>query len=456
MRAVWMIAVIAAVTRAASAQPAPPQVPTQATDPYVADPATATTAPDAARGWARPPEGSRIVVFGAIGRGLQIGARFVVDVIAAPFRGIAWLEDRHRVLTRVREVFYNDAHTAGVLPAVALESGFGVMFGASAFHSDLFGHGERAAASATYGGSNRYAAQLKFERRRRWSETGPYFIARGRYEAADNLLFAGIGNAMDGGALAPNGETRYGERRWLATASSGVQLAVLGGQLRLGATYIFNDGEFDQDVASGDTPIGDVYDVAQLAGFGGIQLHEVTGDVELDLRDRDGASSSGVRIAGFGGGAFGDPWQFAHWGAEVTVYLTPWRARRTFLLRVANEGVQGDVPFTDLPRLGGPGLLRGYRRDQFRDDTMALATLEYRYPIHGSVSGALFVESGKVAPTYDALASTADWHVGYGGGLIVQTRDSIALTLQLAYGDGVQLYATTDVWQAFRKRTREL
>ncbi|MEO8701303.1 MAG: BamA/TamA family outer membrane protein [Kofleriaceae bacterium] len=443
MRAVWIVALLA---HTANAQPPP--------DPYAPDPAQPPTKPENARGWQQEPEPEHVVVLGALGRGLQISGRFVVDVIAAPFRGIAWLEDHHHVLTRTRDLFYNEDHTAGILPSLSLETGFGGSVGASAFHKNLFGNGERISLSGSYGGADRYAAQLKFERRAKAIGTSLYFNSRARYEAANNLFFEGIGNVSDGGPFAANGETRFGEQRVLATESMGVQLGAKERQVRLGLTYIFNDRTLDQNVASTDTPIGDLYDVAMLEGFEGVRIHEATADAELDLQSP--SRGLNTRLVGFAGGAFGDGYKFAHWGAEAALYWTPWRAGRTFVVRLANEGVQGDVPFTDLPRLGGSGLLRGYRRDQFRDETIAIATFEYQYPIQNSVSGTLFVETGKVGRTYDALASTKNLHTGYGGGLIVHTVESIVLTLQIAYGDGLQFYATTDVWQAFRKRSREL
>jgi outer membrane protein assembly factor BamA len=128
-------------------------------------------------------------------------------------------------------------------------------------------------------------------------------------------------------------------------------------------------------------------------------------------------------------------------------------------MRFAVEGIvdsDGDIPFTELPRLGGAGLLRGYRSGTFRDRTLGIATLEYRYPIHANLAGELFVEAGKVARSIPVLTNGDDWHVGYGGGLIVHTRTGVKFRIDLAYGDDLQLYFSTDVLDAFRKREREL
>jgi len=75
------------------------------------------------------------------------------------------------------------------------------------------------------------------------------------------------------------------------------------------------------------------------------------------------------------------------------------------------------------------------------------------------ISGDLFVETGKVASTYEALLGDGlrdDWHIGYGGGLLFHSRRSVKARIDIAYGDGLQVYFSTDVLDAFRKREREL
>lgn len=54
----------------------------------------------------------------------------------------------------------------------------------------------------------------------------------------------------------------------------------------------------------------------------------------------------------------------------------------------------GHISEFNLYKVGGQSSLRGYREDQFRGDRMALATLEYRFPIVSKVQGALFTDWG--------------------------------------------------------------
>ncbi len=417
------------------------------------------SAPEALRGWKTPPRApSGTPVVSQLGYGLRKTAHFLVAVVAAPVRGAVYLEDHYHVYSEVEDILYNDARTAGVLPSLSFSSGFGVKLGATAFHSDLFGHRERVAVSAGYGGPDRYSTQLQLALPALLGGRG-YARFVGRFEEDDRQFFQGIGNGSDpADPLRPAQETRFGEERTLAAASAGAHLGSDRARLGLGLSLIYNDRRFDQEVAAGETPIGDVYDVTALPGFAdGSASTELSLDVELDLRDREGQPGHGARVSGFVGPRSSAGAEHVHYGLEAAYYLSPWRQRRVFVLRAAHEGVsEHDISFVDLPRIGGAGSLRGFRTNRFRDDLATIGTLEYRYPIHNVISGALFVETGKVARSYDELFGADDWHVGYGGGLVVHTRNHLVFTAEVAYGDGWELYLTTDVLRAFRKREKRL
>ena len=96
------------------------------------------------------------------------------------------------------------------------------------------------------------------------------------------------------------------------------------------------------------------------------------------------------------------------------------------MLRAGIEGVTGDldeVPFVDLPRLGGPLLLRGYRQDRFRDRVMALGSAEYQFDLSNMFAGFLFVDAGRVYRDLSQLEQerVEDLRVGYGGGIQLHT-----------------------------------
>ena len=432
-----------------------------------ADPPAAApvTAPDGeARNFEQRPEEAH--VRGAfLVRGIRYGLGGIVWILVSPFRAINYAEARWHVLSD--PILVTKGHTAGVLPSLAFQSGFGFTIGARAFIDNYFGAGEEVSATASTGGSVVQAYQLKADLQR-LGDAPIYVRSRVRFEENSNLMFAGVGNAGTTSVTgtvpvrSASAKTRFSQTRLLTALSSGVQLGSGTPRLRIGANAIFNDRSFGgAGSSSRDPSIEMIYDTSTLRGFDtGYRNLELTGEIELDTRDTLGPTQHGGMARAFAGG--GSPLggaEYMHYGAEGAYFVTPWWPRRTFVGRLALDGVRDrdeDIPFTELPRLGGAGLLRGYSTDQLRDKLATVATLEYHYPIHENFSGQLFVEAGEVGRTYTELADLAHVHVGYGGGVIWHRPKTVRARIDIAYGDGLAVYFSTDVLDAFRKREREL
>jgi hypothetical protein len=156
-----------------------------------------------------------------------------------------------------------------------------------------------------------------------------------------------------------------------------------------------------------------------------------------------GAPSTGSRMSVFAGVARdaggGMNVAYTRYGANALRYFDLFNGDRVLVLRGRLEGVAGDaaaIPFTDLPRLGGPTLLRGYIRDRFRDRVSMLASVEYRYPIWRQMAGFLFVDAGRVLPELSdagrALWQPRQLRASVGGGLEFLNSDRFAIRGQVA------------------------
>ncbi len=438
-------------------------------DPYSRDPVAPVTVAGEARGYELEPRAHRSNLAVRAVAGLGVGLGYVAEVVFLPLRGAVYLESRHKLASKAKALLYNDAETFGVLPSVEFLTGFGTSLGASAFYRDWLGNDEKISVKAVYGGRVDQAYQAKLEMEH-LAGTRLYLNGRARWERNSNLFFKGIGHAPElatGSDLDPRAaaiETRYQQQRWLGVLSAGTHVD-RAKKLGLGVTAIYNDRRFDELAADASaTSIGAVYDTALLPGFAdGIRVLELSVDFELDTRDSPATPGSGVVVRGFAGhtAPLDNDYSFYHYGLESSLYWTPAQSGRVVVFRLAHDASydDGELPFTDQPRLGGAGLLRGYHIDRFRDDLAAIATIEYRYPVHFNISGMIFAETGKVARTYSELLGkgfTDDWRLGYGGGLIMHTPTGVKVRVDLAYGDGLQLYFSTDVLDAFRKREKEL
>ncbi|MEJ7598992.1 MAG: BamA/TamA family outer membrane protein [Kofleriaceae bacterium] len=409
-----------------------------------------------AHNYERAPEAAS-VRGGSIVRGVGVGLGVVFRVVFAPFRGLLYLDARYALVSKIKNVFVNDAGTLGIYPALSYATDFGVTYGAKAFLKDYFGAGEEASLSAKTGGAVTQQYQFKFELPH-IGGSPLYVRTRVRYEENSNLLFAGIGNEMAT-------HTRFSQQRFLTVLSTGVVLGNQGTRFRIGTSAIYNDRSFGAGAeAASDPSIETVYDTSMLRGFDdGFRNLELAVDAELDTRDVAGPTHNGAVLRAFaGGGSILEDAKYAHYGGEAAYFLSPFWPGRVFVGRVALEGVRdrnNDIPFTELPRIGGAGQLRGYRTDQFRDKLATVATIEYHYPIHANISGDVFVETGKVAATYEALLGSGlsdNWHVGYGGGFIIHSKSAVKARVDVAFGDGLHVYFSTDVLDAFRKRETEL
>lgn len=391
--------------------------------------------------------------------------RYALKLVFWPVREGIEFADRHAIVERVEDFLYNDARTAAVVPTFGYDSYFGPSFGAKAFHEDLAGHGEHVSAEARFGGQYQLATQLRFSANnfggsRLWLES----VAR--YESAPGLLFQGIGHgdaAQTGTGLDPRAAsiaTRYSVDRFLSLFRSGVTFGRPGEMLQLGATGIYNVRDFGERDRGRDPSIEQVYDTSKLVGFNErVATLETDLNVVVDLRDVAGATASGGYLELFAGYVprIG-PYSFWHHGAELTGFIDLYKRNRVLVLRAFVEGVNGrdeDIPFSELPRLGGPNRLRGYRLDRFRDEKVAVGTVEYRYPIHQYVAGSLYVDLGRAERSYVDMFDT-HWKAGAGGGFIVRSRDKQLFAFDIAYGDGVRFYLTTDALRAFTKKDTEL
>ncbi len=420
---------------------------------------------DQARNYQQPPgtEPEDVALF--VPRLILAIPRYALKAVFYPIRETIRFVDKHALVERVEDVLYNDARTAAILPTLSIDSFMGPTLGLKAFHEDLAGHHEYASAEAKFGGLYKLATQLHF-RADRFGGSALWFESVSRFESEPGLLFQGIGNGAltTGAALDPREgavATRFSEQRLLSLQRVGYTFGRPGEQLQVGTTGTYNIRDFGAKQRGTEPSIEQVYDTKALVGFADrTATLEADLNVIVDLRDVSGATASGGYFEAFAGRvpALGGKYSFWHHGAEITGYIDLYRRSRVLVLRAVVEGVEGDdqqIPFAELPRLGGPHRLRGYRLDRFRDEKAAVGTAEYHYPIHQYVAGSLFVDVGRVEHSYSDFFD-AGWKAGAGGGFIFRSRDKQWFAFDIAYGEGVQFYVTTDPLRAFSKRDTEL
>jgi outer membrane protein assembly factor BamA len=87
-----------------------------------------------------------------------------------------------------------------------------------------------------------------------------------------------------------------------------------------------------------------------------------------------------------------------------------------------------------LSSLGGSETLRSYDDNRFVDRDLALATLEYRYPVWKALDAFLFIDEGRVFRELSKDFTLRDWHYSAGFGLRAWTSEAVILSAQIAMG----------------------
>lgn len=175
----------------------------------------------------------------------------------------------------------------------------------------------------------------------------------------------------------------------------------------------------------------------------------VASEIAIDKRDHKGQPSRGGHyVAGLSynrGMDRSSELEYLQWKVDLRQYLNIFKKRiLAFRLYLESINLIGDskaVPFYLLPSLGGKDDLRGFRSRRFADRNLALASVEYRYPVFGSVDAFLFVDGGRVFRSFDSDLSLSFWRNSIGGGFRVWgSGESVASALLAKSNEGYRFY----------------
>ena len=416
-----------------------------AASPAIADdtpPSDDHTAADVARAPLPGQESGRIdatherdSVLRDIGQGVLLVPRVAVEVTMAPVRASLWTFDRYRLVDRWKQIFFDDSYTYGLYPTAVLDSTYGLTVGARFVHRNLFGEREHLALRAGTGGEYRAVLRGELQSGRRLGERTLVW-SRGELERRPEDNFYGFGNQDDV-------HVHYRQELLRAAVSADVRT--------ISALHVRFAGaltDIDYSESDNGSPIDEVYDPAVLTGWmEGVR--NVYGELELrwDGRrlprelDLHHVYDHGSLVSVYGGRvhqleAGGDYWGY---GGELQHYFRLGAGPRVLSARLRLDGVTGqleDVAFSQLPRLGGDMLLRGYPRDRFRDRVATLGSLEYTWDLGRFPMASLFVDVGRVFPSLRDVQPT-DLRVGYGVSLQLHNkRDFIAVVSLASSIDG--------------------
>jgi hypothetical protein len=465
----WLVAALLLIAPAAAAdpeeharvarvvhprRPVEPTVPTPA--PAPADsPARGLTAADVAAapvpgfesGRADPADDDD-ATWRKVGRGVLYGPKLAADLVLAPFRGGLWLNEHYHLTDWYRRVFFNDAQTIGLYPTLSVDTSLGVTAGARFVDLDLLGEKEQLSLQATAGSRYRQIYAVSLATGNRLGDRFSLELDAG-YERRPHDTFYGIGNgdrvATTAAPIDPLVDPRSLEAQYRQDRA---RVSVTGDlhaweQLHVRAAGALSEVQFGPP-DQGD-PIARLYDPRGLVGLGGIQYSYSELELRWDSRRRAtvwepvSVRSTGGLAAVYAGLLHrldGGP-DFWRYGFDLQRFLRLTEGPRVIIAHLHGEAVTGrrdEVPFTELPTLGGPTYLRGYALDQFRDRVAAFGSAAYAWDLSQWFSASLFVDVGRVYPSVTEL--TLD-HLRMGYGVAVEAHSTESFVLEGSLGSSI-------------------
>lgn len=110
----------------------------------------------------------------------------------------------------------------------------------------------------------------------------------------------------------------------------------------------------------------------------------------------------------------------------------------------------GTVPFQDMPKMGGPYMMRGYYEGRFIDKNYLAVQTEYRFPIIWRFGGTLFFGCGEVA---DKIENYNTDYLRFAGGLgirlTLQEKEKINFRLNIGFSDRGDIGIYFTILEAF-------
>ncbi len=131
---------------------------------------------------------------------------------------------------------------------------------------------------------------------------------------------------------------------------------------------------------------------------------------------------------------FGSRFNYTRMIANYSTFLS-WKQDHVLAINIYGEFTNGQVPFNQLPLLGGSSRMRGYTEGFYRDKHYLTTQVEYRFPLFWRLGAAAFFSYGAVTNNFPDFKSEY-WRYSFGGGLRFALDEKEKVNLRIDYGIG--------------------
>ncbi len=252
------------------------------------------------------------------------------------------------------------------------------------------------------------------------------YLAGDRARIATNLAFSLFPDVYYGLGPDADAEEDYTARQTRLAVSAGWRVAP---RLYVGPVYRFARSSLVDTEAGGELATADIDGSEDFTSSGG-GLQALWDSRDSPVYPRRGRLIV-LEASGFPG-ALGST---ADWGGILLDARSYHRLLESHViaLQALAALTAGEVPFLEMPRVGGQSLLRGYYDGRYRDKVLVALQAEYRFPIVWRLGGVVFGGVGQVAPAVADL-SLKDPKVAGGAGLRFLLEEAQHVNLRVDFG----------------------
>ncbi|HTB24613.1 MAG TPA: BamA/TamA family outer membrane protein [Puia sp.] len=128
------------------------------------------------------------------------------------------------------------------------------------------------------------------------------------------------------------------------------------------------------------------------------------------------------------------PYAFSKFSLDARKYLNPFN-KNVIAGQITTSYANGNVPFYELPEMGGASQMRGYYEGGLRDNVLVDAQIELRIPVWNIFGVVGWFGVGQVANSYSQVAMN-EFHLSYGPGLRIMVDSKHQTNLRFDFGFG--------------------
>ena len=358
-------------------------------------------------------------------------------LVRRPLVGFLRWGEEHYVFKRVYDAVTWDGGHSGVYPLASLDIGVKSTVGLAMVDQSFLAPANslRMAASASTQGVLSVGGQDRLGVFR--DGTGTLSLGASYVQRPDGVFY-GLG-----------ADTHNTDKTFYSFVSRGAALALagnLGGLHRAVVEVGYRDTRFgasriSADVPSVDQRYGGPGQAPLPAGWAGYDLTWSRAALVIDTRSPSFESpGTGLRLGtsvSYGISPRDPELQLVSWGADAGGFYDLTGAHHVLALLLATHFseklAERDVPFTELPILGGVEWMRGFLGGRLRGASTLVGTVSYRYPVGNFLDGELFSSVGNAFPGHLDGFAMQRLFLNWGMGLRTTFARDASFSVTLAF-----------------------